>query len=197
MRSIRLRAIVPTDDTALVYAHVTDFARYPKISPDVRFVAVTPAVAPGVAPAVTTGASPGVAPEASPGAPPGRPQHSEWEVNFRRGVMRWVERDDLDPAGLRVTFTQTDGDFADFHGTWQLAPAGAGCEVLFEVTYDFGIESLAGIMDPIAERVIKRAICAVLAEVTGEVTVVEGGAALTDLGELPAASGIRIVAGGN
>lgn len=173
MRSIRLRAVVPTDDTALVFTHVTDFARYPKISSDVRFVAVTP------------------------GRSPGEPQHSEWEVNFRRGVMRWVEREELDPQRLSVDFTQTDGDFDDFHGRWRLTPVDAGCEVLFEVTYDFGIESLAGIMDPIAERVIKRAICAVLAEITGEVTVVEGGAALTDLGELPHASGIRITAGGN
>lgn len=173
MRSIRLRALLPTDDTALVFAHVTDFARYPKISSDVRFVAVTPATSPGA------------------------PQHSEWEVNFRRGVMRWVEREELDPDRGSVTFTQTDGDFDDFHGRWQLTPANPGCEVLFEVTYDFGIESLAGIMDPIAERVIKRAICAVLAEITGEVTVIEGGEALTDLGDLPSASGIRITAGGD
>ena len=30
--------------------------------------------------------------------------------------------------------------------------------MLFEVTYDFGIESMAGILDPIAERVIKRVV---------------------------------------
>jgi ribosome-associated toxin RatA of RatAB toxin-antitoxin module len=168
MRSIHLRAVVPTDDAALVFKHVTDFARYPSVSADVRFVQTRPA------------------------AGPGEPQHTDWEVNFRRGIMRWTEREDIDPERLHVEFSQLDGDFDDFHGEWQLTPVTAGCEVLFQVTYDFGIESLAGIMDPLAERVIKRAICSVLAEVTGEVTVLEGGAALTDLGELPAASGIRI-----
>lgn len=169
MRSSRLRAVVPTDDTALVFTQITDFAHYPAVSSDVRYVQTHP----------------------------GQPQHTDWEVNFRRGLMRWTEREDIDPERLHIEFTQVDGDFDDFRGCWQLAPTAAGTEVLFEVSYDFGIESLAGIMDPLAERVIKRAICAVLAGVVGTVTVLEGGQALTDLGELPADSGIRVRGGDN
>lgn len=161
MRSIRLRAVVPTDDTALVFKQITDFPRYSEISQDVRSVTVDG-------------------------------DHSEWEVNFRRGIMCWTERDVLDPAALTVVFEQTEGDFQDFHGRWELTAAGPETHALFEVTYDFGIESLAGIMDPLAERVIKRAICGVLAEISGEVTIVEGGSALVDLGELPPESGIRV-----
>ena len=167
MRNIRLRAVVPTDDASLVFTKITDFARYPAVSADVRHVSTRP----------------------------GKPQHTDWEVNFRRGIMRWTEREDLDADRLHVDFEQVDGDFADFRGSWQLRAEPAGCGIFFEVTYDFGIESLAGIMDPLAERVIKRAVCAVLADVAGRVDVTEGGAALTDLGELPADSGIRIVKG--
>jgi len=167
VRSIRLRALVPTGDAALVFKQVTAFAQYPSISADVRRVRVEP----------------------------GEPQHSHWEVNFRRGLMRWTEREDIDPETLSVIFAQTEGDFAEFHGSWQLTPSGDGCAVLFQVTYDFGIESLAGLMDPLAERVIKRAICAVLAQVVGTVDVLEGGEALTDLGDLAADSGVRIVKG--
>ncbi|HET8658561.1 MAG TPA: SRPBCC family protein [Micromonosporaceae bacterium] len=173
MRSIRLRAVVPTDDVALVFKQVTDFASYPARSPDVHSVEVLPATVPG------------------------EPQHSMWEANFRRGVMRWTEQDQIDPDQMCVTFRQVDGDFDGFDGTWRLRAVADGCEVLFEVAYDFGIDSLAGIMDPLAERVIKRAICAVLAGVVGAVTVVEGGEALTDLGEPPPMSGIRIVTGGD
>ncbi len=36
-------------------------------------------------------------------------------------------------------------------------------------------------MDPIAERVIKRVVCDVLAALFGHITVLEGGEALTDL----------------
>jgi ribosome-associated toxin RatA of RatAB toxin-antitoxin module len=167
MRSIHLKARVPTYDMGMVFKHITDFGRYPKISADVRFVAVRPA---------ETGL-----------------QESEWEVNFRRGIMHWTEVERIDPVRWHVAFEQIDGDFDKFFGCWQLTPAEDGCEVWFEVTYDFGIESLAGIMDPLAERVIKRAICAVLADVLGEVTVLEGGRALTDLDELPSESGIHII----
>jgi ribosome-associated toxin RatA of RatAB toxin-antitoxin module len=167
MRSIQLRAVVPTQDTGLVFTKITDFAGYPAVSADVRHVHTHP----------------------------GQPQHTDWEVNFRRGIMRWTEREDLDADRLRVDFEQVDGDFAEFRGSWQLDERPDGCGVLMEVTYDFGIESLAGIMDPLAERVIKRSVCAVLADVAGTVEVTAGGAALTDLGELPAGSGIRIVKG--
>jgi len=169
MRTIHLRAVLPTDDASLVFKHITDFTHYPAVSADVRRVETRP----------------------------GEPQLTDWEVNFRRGIMRWIEREDIDPQRLHVDFEQVEGDFLDFRGSWQLTPTPAGCEVFFGVTYDFGIESLAGIIDPLAERVIKRAVCAVLADVTGTVDVTEGGAALTDLGELPAESGIRLVKGEN
>jgi hypothetical protein len=107
---------------------------------------------------------------------------SDWAVNFRRGLMRWHETETVDVDALRISFTQTAGDFADFHGSWQLTPVIGGAHVVFEVTYDFGIDSMAGLMDPIAERVIKRVVCAVLAGLFGEITVLAGGEALVDLG---------------
>jgi hypothetical protein len=107
---------------------------------------------------------------------------SQWTVNFRRGLMRWHETDVVDTAALRITFEQTEGDFAEFSGSWQLTPVIGGARVDFAVSWDFGIESMAGIMDPIAERVIKRVVLAVLSGLFGDVTVLAGGEALTDLG---------------
>ena len=104
-----------------------------------------------------------------------------WVVNFRRGLMRWHEEETVDADALRIDFDQTDGDFAEFHGSWQLTPVLGGAQVMFDVTYDFGIESMAGLMDPIAERVIKRVVCSVLSALFGDVTVTEGGEALADL----------------
>jgi ribosome-associated toxin RatA of RatAB toxin-antitoxin module len=101
-------------------------------------------------------------------------------VNFRRGPMRWTETETVDERALRIDFAQTEGDFASFAGSWQLVPGIGGCVVRFEVAYDFGIESLAGIMDPIAERVIKRVVCEVLAALFGHTSILEGGEALTD-----------------
>jgi ribosome-associated toxin RatA of RatAB toxin-antitoxin module len=163
MRTIGLRAEAD-QEPAVVFVAIADFERYPALAADVRAVRTTPA------------------------AHPGTPQLSDWEVNFRRGIMRWTERELLDADRLRIEFEQTDGDFEDFRGSWQLSAAQAGgTEIAFEVSYDFGIESLAGLMDPIAERVIKRVVCEVLACTLGNVRVVEGAEALRDLGEpLPA-----------
>ena len=157
MRTVRLRARFATEDAQRDFQRVADFGLFPGLADDVRAVEVHPAPSPDM------------------------PRDSDWAVNFRRGVMRWNEWESVDVARLRIEFDQTDGDFAEFHGFWQLDPHTGGCEVLFEVTYDFGIESLAGIMDPIAERVVKRVICSVLTELFGDIDVLEGGEALIDL----------------
>jgi ribosome-associated toxin RatA of RatAB toxin-antitoxin module len=107
---------------------------------------------------------------------------SQWTVNFRRGLMRWHETETVSPNDLCIDFAQTEGDFADFHGSWQLTPVIGGATVVFDVTWDFGIESMAGLMDPIAERVIKRVVVSVLSALFGEITVLAGGEALADLG---------------
>jgi ribosome-associated toxin RatA of RatAB toxin-antitoxin module len=153
MRTIRILVRVPESDAAAAFGAIADFSRFPALTEDVRSVEVHA----------------------------GQPRTSDWAVHFRRGLLRWTERDSLDAAALRIEFAQTEGDFALFHGSWQVAAADGGCEVDFAVTYDFGIDSLAGIMDPIAERVIKRVICAVLAGLFGAIAVLDGGAALTDL----------------
>lgn len=108
------------------------------------------------------------------------PDSSDWEVNFRRGPMRWTERELVDTRALRIEFEQLHGDFESFAGSWQVVPGVGGCVVRFDLTYDFGIESLAGLMDPIAERVIKRVVCEVLAGLFGHTSVLAGGEALSD-----------------
>lgn len=162
MRTVRLRVRYATEDAERDFQHIADFGLFPGLADDVRAVEVHPAPSPDM------------------------PRDSDWEVNFRRGVMRWNEWESVDVARLRIEFDQTDGDFAEFHGFWQLEPATGACEVLFEVSYDFGIESLAGIMDPIAERVVKRVVCSVISGLFGEIGVLEGGEALVDLAGLAA-----------
>jgi ribosome-associated toxin RatA of RatAB toxin-antitoxin module len=163
--------VVPTGDEVLVFNQITDFARYPAIAPDVREVVV------------------------HADQPRKGRQRTEWTVNFLRGVMRWTEEEHIDDERMTIQFAQIEGDFDEFQGGWQMTPGPSSCEVLLEVRYDFGIDSLAGIMDPLAERVIKRAICAVLVDITGELTVIEGGEALTDLGGTTPSPGVTVMRG--
>lgn len=167
MRSISLRAIVPATQPEAAFREIADFERFPRLADDVHHVSTRPAT-------VDT-------------------RDSTWEVNFRRGIMRWDEREIVDTTRLRIDFEQTDGDFEQLHGSWQLTPGTGGVDVLFAVTYDFGIDSLAGIMDPIAERVMKRAVCFVLAALFDDVSIVEGGEALSDLGDGPGIPGITSI----
>ena len=147
MRSVMLRAKVPGPDPGRCFDRISDFARYPELVDVVRSVAVHPPTADGL-------------------------EHSDWEVYFRNGILRWSEADRKDGSSHCIVFEQTDGDFDSFHGSWSVAPAGNGCAVTFETEFDFGIPSLAGILDPIAERVFKETIARVLTGLFGSAEVV-------------------------
>jgi len=128
MRSVRLRLQVPGKSASDAYATLADFERYPELSEAVRKVAVT---------------------EVS-----GNRSVSQWEVSFRAGLLRWTEEDSFDPAALRITFNQLEGDVAVFDGSWQCLDAVPGCEILFSARLDMGIPSLADALEPIAVRTL-------------------------------------------
>jgi ribosome-associated toxin RatA of RatAB toxin-antitoxin module len=156
MRQVTLHARVPAPDQDACFERISDFARYPDLVDVVRSVTVHP-------------------------ASPGALEHSDWEVYFRNGILRWSEADRKDGGSRSITFEQTHGDFDSFRGSWSIAAADADCAdgadcadcaVTFRTEFDFGIPSLAGILDPIAERVFKETIARVLAGLFGSVAVV-------------------------
>ncbi|MEA2687333.1 MAG: hypothetical protein QOE93_2528 [Actinomycetota bacterium] len=131
MRSVQLDLSIPDRPPADVYATLADFERYVDFAPAVRRVEVT-----------------------------GGGDHvsvSRWEVNFRKGILRWVEEDTFDPIGLRIAFRQLEGDIDMFEGSWTCTPApagGGGTAVVFEARLDMGIPSLADALEPIAARTL-------------------------------------------
>lgn len=128
MRSVTLTAHIPGQDAARVYARLSDLASYPDHSESVRSVTVT---------AVT-----------------GDVTLSRWEVAFRNGILRWSEQDTFDRAGLRIDFTQLDGDVEEFAGSWVCANADGGCRVTFDARIDLGVPTLADVLEPIATRAL-------------------------------------------
>ncbi|HEX6471592.1 MAG TPA: SRPBCC family protein [Streptosporangiaceae bacterium] len=98
---------------------------------------------------------------------------SDWEVYFRNGILRWSETDLKDRANMRISFAQTDGDFDHFAGHWCVAPLAGGSLVHFEADFDFGIPSLAGILDPIAERTFRETVYRILVGLFGTGRLVE------------------------
>jgi len=138
MRSVQLDFVVPAATADAVYATIADFARYPIHSSAIREVSV-------------------------------RPQDREtslssWEVNFRSGILRWVEEDTFDAARHQIAFRQVEGDMAAFEGTWTCTAEGPDIAVTFTAHLDLGIPSLADALEPIAARTL---ITNTIAIVTG------------------------------
>ncbi|SCF49719.1 Ribosome association toxin PasT (RatA) of the RatAB toxin-antitoxin module [Micromonospora matsumotoense] len=137
MRRVELTALIPDHTPQQVLPEIIRFDRYPQLAPHVRSAVVHRSL-----------------PE-----PTGR---SDWELHFRSGLLRWTEEEVFEPARGRITFAQTTGDFDELTGEWTLVAAGPDTELTFRADFDFGIPSLAGILDPIAERVIRETIAFVV-----------------------------------
>jgi len=88
---------------------------------------------------------------------------STWEVGFRGGMLRWREEDRFDRKGLAIRFRQTDGDLDHFAGAWEVAERPDGCAVRFVADFALGRTPLAPLLEPIAERALRRAVGSIVA----------------------------------
>lgn len=154
MRHVELSALIPGNTTEAVFDAVRRWENYPQLAPHVNKTTVHATL-------------------------PATDCSSSWELHFRSGLLRWTESDDFAPEQGRIGFEQTDGDFDSFSGSWVFTQQGADVAVAFDAEFDFGIPSLEGILDPIAERVIKETVAWAL---TGlfEQTQIAGGIELTE-----------------
>jgi ribosome-associated toxin RatA of RatAB toxin-antitoxin module len=160
MRQLELTAAIPGLAVEVVFAGLVRYERYPALAPHIQSTVVHQAFP---------------EPEGS----------SSWELSFRSGLLRWTERErfvrDALPDAASIEFEQVRGDFDSFSGRWALGRSGPDCTLLFQADFDFGIPSMEGILDPIAERVIKESVAWV-------VTGLFSGVRLTGAEELPTAS---------
>ncbi|MEV6752683.1 SRPBCC family protein [Streptomyces sp. NPDC051214] len=161
MRSVDVTIGVPGIAAEAVYDRVAEFARYPELSPVVLSVTVHDLS--------------------------DTEETSAWEVYFRNGILRWTESDHFDRPALTITFTQLDGDFEVFEGTWRITAASGEVRVGFRAAFDFGIPSLAGILEPVAERVIKETIAQVVLGLFPSGAVLDDQALARAVGGGPAA----------
>jgi ribosome-associated toxin RatA of RatAB toxin-antitoxin module len=133
MRRVELGAVIRDTAPETAYVEIARFERFPDLAPHVQSTIVHSAL-----------------PE-----PTGR---SSWELHFRSGLLRWTEEERYQQAEGIIAFEQLNGDFDEFSGTWTLTADGPDTRLRFSAEFDFGIPSLEGILDPIAERVIKETV---------------------------------------
>ena len=159
MRQFTMRTAVPRDDIAEVYQRLSDFAGYPAYATSVRSVQVR--------------------------HEPGGDTLSDWEVDFRGGILRWTERDEFFPAEARMTFVQLAGDLEVFTGVWQVEAGADSCVVVFTTRFDLGIPTLEDVLEPIAEEALYENVESILSGLFGPESRV-----LSSVGE-PLADGLE------
>ncbi|WP_017655347.1 SRPBCC family protein [Fortiea contorta] len=93
---------------------------------------------------------------------------STWEVDFRGGVMSWIEEDLFDASNYTISFNQIEGDVEHFCGQWKAQNQKDGCLILFLAEFDMGIPSLSQILDPIAIQALQENITAIIRGLFGE-----------------------------
>ncbi len=137
MRDVEVTGFLPAGNARQVFDTLVEFERYPDLVEVVKSVEIL--------------------------SPPGAvPMVSRWVVYFRNGTLSWTEADRLDRDAGTIDFVQTDGDFDEFSGRWALTHRPDGVALLFSAAFDFGVPTLAAIIDPVAERVLVETIQLIL-----------------------------------
>jgi ribosome-associated toxin RatA of RatAB toxin-antitoxin module len=149
MRHVQLDASIPGVDPGTVFDNILRFERYPALAPHVQSVTVSQTV-------------------------PSPTGVSAWELHFRSGLLRWSEQERFLRGERRLEFEQTQGDFDSFAGFWVFQPEGGEVRVHFQADFDFGIPSLEGILDPIAERVIRETVAWAVVGMFSQARIVDG-----------------------
>jgi len=137
MRHIEMRAFLPGAQATAIFDTLVEFERYPELVDVVRSVEIHSRPADG-------------------------PMVSTWQVYFRNGILTWTEADRLRREDHTIEFEQIEGDFDEFSGAWTLEQRDDGVDLAFAASFDFGVPSLASIIDPVAERVLTETIQLIL-----------------------------------
>lgn len=154
--SVHLQGVSRGVDARTIFDRLCDFTAYPNMAPSVLSVTVEPVRDPGEGTQLTT-----------------------WEVSFRGGVLSWSEYERIDPQRLEISFSQVEGDMADFEGSWEVTEDAGDAVIGFRATFDLGIPTLADILNPVATRAlednIEEIIEACVSAAGGSLVAVEGG----------------------
>lgn len=97
----------------------------------------------------------------------GGSQTSHWRVQLGRGVLHWIERDDIDEIERVIRFTLVEGDLAQFSGSWQITGDASETSAIFDATFDMGMPELNEALSPIAGAALIETVEAILRAVLG------------------------------
>jgi len=135
-------SIVIDAPAALVYELAKDQERFPQFMPDVESVTVVERHADRVL--------------------------SRWKTLIEDAPIEWLEEDRFDDAALRIDYRLLEGDLDTFEGSWTFVPGPGGTHVALDVTYDFGVPTLAELIGPTLEKKVRENADMMLAALKAE-----------------------------
>ena len=73
---------------------------------------------------------------------------SRWKTLVEEAPIEWIEEDLFDDGALRVDYRLLEGDLDTFEGSWTFDERDGETFVRLQVTYDFGVPTLAELIGP-------------------------------------------------
>jgi ribosome-associated toxin RatA of RatAB toxin-antitoxin module len=110
---------------------------------------------------------------------------TQWKTLIEDAPIEWLEEDRFDDAAARIDYRLIEGDLETFEGTWTFEPVPGGTLVTLDVTYDFGVPTLAALIGPTLERKVRENAEMMLAALKSEA---ESTVAGVHAGSSPSAS---------
>jgi hypothetical protein len=141
VQHIQVRARCPDTDRTDAFHTLADFSVYPQLTDSVRRVELSE----------------------SDGE-----HYSDWEVNFRAGILEWRERDRFDEHGHEITFARVSGDPDEFKGSWSVAQYDGGCEVTFDASFEIDLAGFGELLDDVVEQTLYDNIVDILRGLLGD-----------------------------
>ncbi|MEV0029615.1 SRPBCC family protein [Nocardia sp. NPDC050793] len=109
---------------------------------------------------------------------------SHWIVPFRNGRLEWRQQEShpAESSDMLVSFHQVEGPFAQFAGSWSVAPDAGGALFHYQLDFRTSVPNWAGAIDRVIGRAVLQAVVdSVSVASTGTATLTEGAALLTDI----------------
>ena len=93
---------------------------------------------------------------------------TRWKTLIEDAPIEWLEEDRFDDVALRIDYKLLEGDLDTFEGAWTFASDAGGTLVALEVTYDFGVPTLAELIGPTLEKKVRENADMMLAALKAE-----------------------------
>ena len=95
--------------------------------------------------------------------PPRRVSHWVGSVKEFNRTIEWTEEDYWDDNDHVCTFTQLEGDFAEYQGRWEFAEAPEGTRIHIAVQYEYNIPLIGALIKNLLRKKMQQNTDAMLA----------------------------------